>query len=364
MRGLLNFFKYNNAVPIILGVVFIGAGSAFAATDPQAIYSQTQQVVSVDNTYIANKDLTTWTPKILITGVTEDADNYYVAYTFTTIDVVNYAWQDVAKNITMTVNKADLGQRDLGVYVTAQFRNIITNEVAYLSEVQDKAKNDISQKVVATTYGGLVGKFLDTSTETLPGYTPVVSTPIDTTYATSSATPGQPGGDTSGGSSGGSSTLLSLQVLGNNPARIALGAGYADLGVVLLDPTNPNIGYHAFVDGAPSDPPQIDTSTTSAHIIEYRATDQAGNTFSVTRVVLVGDAADPGGEVNTAGAVQAPPAAMPGADVIFDTPAPTSTVDTTPAPDATTTPVEQATSTGQADSSPVSADANGTSTTQ
>jgi len=358
MKGLLNFVKYNNAVPIILGVVFIGAGSAFAATDPQAIYSQQQQVVSTDNTYIANKDLSTWTPKILINGVTEDTDNYYVSYTFTTIDVVDYAWQDAAKNLTMTVSKADLGLRDLGVYVTSQFRNIIANEVAYLTQVQQKAKNDISQKVVATTYGGLVGKFLDSTTETLPGYTPVVTPPADNSYNTVSATPGQPdtsgGGSSSGGSSGGSS-LLSLQVLGNNPAQVAVGSGYNDLGVVLLDPTNPNIGYHAFVDGNPSDPPQIDTSTTSAHVIEYRATDQAGNQLKVVRVVLVGGAADPGGEINTAGSAQAPPAAMPGANVIYDTPAPAATTTASTTPADTTTASTTPTDTTQASSTPAAA---------
>ncbi len=305
MQQILNFFKYNNAFPIMLGVIFLGSGAAFAAVDPEAVYSAQQEVISVDNTYIAGKDFTLWTPRILINEVTEDADNYYVAYALTTIDVVDYAWRDAAKNNVMTVSKADLGVRDLGVYVTGQFRNIIQNELAYLTEVQTNAKKAISQKIVATTYGGLIGKFLDSTTETLPGYVPVVQPPTASNDQAASVLAGSQTTNSSlpTTNSGGSSNLMSLQVLGNNPARVAVGGGYLDLGVLSVNPTNPNIGYHAFVNGIPSDPPSIDTSTTSAHVIEYRATDQAGNHLKVVRIVLVGDAPDPGGAINKAGNV-------------------------------------------------------------
>ena len=174
---LFAFFKYNNAVPITLSVVLLGAGSAFAATDPQAIYSAQQTVTTPDNTYIATVDLNTYTPQIQITGVTEDADTYHVAYTLSTIDIKDAVWQDVTKDGTLTVSKQDLGTEDLGLYATKQFKNIIANELAYLSQVQEKARANITQETVATTYGGLIGKMLSDSTQTLPGYVPVVQTP-------------------------------------------------------------------------------------------------------------------------------------------------------------------------------------------
>jgi hypothetical protein len=297
---LLHFIKYNNAVPIAISLVLLGAGATFAATDPSAIYSAQQQVVSVDNTYIANVDLSSFTPKAQITGVTEDADNYYVAYTFYTIDLKDSVWQNIAKDETMQISKAGLGQYgDLGVYVTQQLKNIIDREALRLKQTQDEARQNISPKVVATTYGGLIGKFLDDTTQTLPGYTPVVTPPpTDTSQTASAASPGE----TSNGGGGGSS-LLSLQLLGNNPAVIALHASYVDLGVVLQDPSAPNLGYHAFVDGSAEDNPSIDTSATGAHTIEYRAVDQNGTNLLVRRVVLVGGASDPGGEISTAGDV-------------------------------------------------------------
>jgi len=91
MRALVNFIKYNNLVPITLGVIFLGSGAAFAASDPQAIYNAQQEVVSVDNTYIVGKDLSAYTPRVQITGVTEDGDNYYVSYVIATIDLNGYA---------------------------------------------------------------------------------------------------------------------------------------------------------------------------------------------------------------------------------------------------------------------------------
>ena len=75
----------------------------------------------------------------------------------------------------MTVAKGAIVGRDLGLYVTEQLKQVIDHEIAYLTEVQDIERKQVSQKVVAVAYSGLVGAFLDDRTEVLPGYTPVVS---------------------------------------------------------------------------------------------------------------------------------------------------------------------------------------------
>ncbi len=351
MKGLLNFIKYNNAVPITLSVVLLGAGSALAASPEvrdaaaAAVLSQQQQVLSVDNTYIVNKDLAHYSPVVFIQGVTEDADNYYVVYRFTTIDLRDYVWRDVQKTEQMVVSKLDLGPyRDLGVYVTQQLRQIVDRELAYLQEVQTNERKHVSQAVVATTYGGIVGKFLDSSTDVLPGYTPVVVAPRE---AYGGVQPGEPnlsvpsgsGGGSSGGgvssgtaagSSGGSSSQIGLQVLGNNPASIPIGTSYIDLGAVLIDPARTNVGVHIYMNGVETVSPSLDTSTTTSYAIEYRATDLQGNTIVARRIVLVGGAPDPGGEISEAGNVNA--------SVIPEPAAPTPTPEPTPAPIPEPTP--------------------------
>jgi len=179
MEKLIRFIQYNNAVPVTLGILLLGGASAFAATQPETIFSAEQMVISVDNTYIADKDLSSYTPQVQITGVTEDADNYFVSYIFKTIDVQDSVWQDVEKSDTMPVVKSVLGEYgDLGVYVAEQLGQNISHEVDRLKEVQTVERRNVTQKTVATAYGGLVGKLLDDKTEVFQGYTPVVTEPI------------------------------------------------------------------------------------------------------------------------------------------------------------------------------------------
>ncbi|GIW68838.1 MAG: hypothetical protein KatS3mg100_332 [Candidatus Parcubacteria bacterium] len=80
-----------------------------------------------------------------------------------------------------------------------------------------------------------------------------------------------------------------ITILGNNPAHIPVGTTYTDLGVLVTDDTSPNIGYTTFVDGREVLTVVLDTSTPGTHLIRYEATDQAGNTASAERVVIVYD---------------------------------------------------------------------------
>jgi hypothetical protein len=297
---LVHFLQYNNAVPIAVSVLMLGAGGTFAATNPEAIYSSTQQVVSVDNSYIVNKDLSAYSPQAQITAVTEDGDNYYVAYDFYTIDLADGVWRDVVKRETMTVSKAFLGQyRDLGVYVTEQIKQNVDAEMARLHDTQDIERKNVTQKVVATSYGGLIGQLLDTSTQVVSDYTPVTeSIPVQQVASAGQTQTDGNSGDSAGGNP---SAQIGLQLLGNNPAVISLHTSYSDLGAVLIDPLHQNVGIHVFQNGAEVMAPTVDTSTTSVATIEYRATDLSGTTVTVRRVVLIGGAQDPGGEITTAG---------------------------------------------------------------
>lgn len=308
MRGFWNFIKYNNTVPLALGALFLSTGAAFAASSEarsmaaSAVYSREQQVLSVDNTYLVNKDLSSYTPRVQITSVTEDDEFYYVGYTLSTIDLVTYAWQDAAKSETMRVSKADLGQYgDLGLYVTAQLRQVVERELTYLKDAQEKERRAVSAAVVSTTYGGLVGQFLDPTTEMLPGYVPVVAAPVEVASGSFSA-PSDASVPADQASAGAQGASVGLQVMGNNPARVPVGASYIDLGVFLYDPHNTNAGVRTYLNGVEVfSSPSVDTSTTTSYAIEYRVADPKGGEVMARRIVLVGSAADPGGAVSAAG---------------------------------------------------------------
>ena len=347
---LLNFLQYNNAVPLTIGIMFFGATGAFAATDPQAIYSTEQHVISIDNTYLASKDFSTWTPRVQITGITEDADNYYVAYAFSTIDLQDSVWQDAQKLVTLTVSKADLGPyRDLGIYVTEQLKQVIDREYGRLVETQDFERKNISQKTVATTYGGLIGKMLDDKTETLPGYTPVVTPPVGASEPSS----GSAVAVNSGTSAEPTSVGGVLQILGNNPSYIPLRSTYADLGAIIVDPRYAQFGIHVFQNGTKVQNVAIDTSTTSETTIRYSVFTGTAYVGDMTRRVFVYDPANPPVFETQAINVSSPPPQV--APVTSPEPASTpspqiSTTDSSPPPTtaplmASTTPDTNASST-------------------
>ncbi len=300
---MIHFLKYHNAVPIIMGALFLSFGGALAASPEvrDAIYDETATVESIDNTYIANKDLASFTPTVRITGVTEDEEQYYVTYTLTTIDVIDYVWKDTTKDRTMTVAKAAIAGRDLGLYVTEQLRQVIDREISYLGEVQEIERQQVSQKTVATAYSGLIGAFLDETTEVLPGYVPVVVPPTPPSgqegAPSSTGSSGEVAGDStstqtpSSGSTttgaGSDQTPPTIQLLGNNPARILVGNSYSDMGAVVTDNVNSNLGYSIMIDGRAVTEVSIDTREEATYVIRYTATDQAGNSAYAERILEV-----------------------------------------------------------------------------
>lgn len=42
MGKLFHFLSYNNAVPIVISVVILGAGSAYAANNPEVLFPEVQ----------------------------------------------------------------------------------------------------------------------------------------------------------------------------------------------------------------------------------------------------------------------------------------------------------------------------------
>ena len=299
MQRLLHFVKYNNALPIGFAILFLGATGVFAAS-PEArdsIVKQESKVVSIDNSYIVNINLSSFTPRVEIREVTEDDANYYVSYVLYTIDLHEGVWQDLGKETVLQVAKTALDGRDLGLYVTEELKEVIDGESRRLVDTQEIERGvGLSNKIVATAYSGLVGKFLDGSQETLPGYQPVIPDPVPQTIVSVDGTSQDSGSnqtDTSSTSSQPTSTSKVsgdssdteppvIQILGINPANLLVGARYVDLGAVVTDNVNRNIGID--VTGA-----EIDTLTPGEYTVTYYAEDVAGNSTTATRLVIVTD---------------------------------------------------------------------------
>jgi len=77
-------------------------------------------------------------------------------------------------------------------------------------------------------------------------------------------------------------------VNGANPAIIPVGDTYSDLGATITGPQQDlNLGITTYVNGAPMNPVQIDTTHAATDTIDYVVTDSAGLTSTSTRTVIV-----------------------------------------------------------------------------
>lgn len=165
MKYLFNFLKYNNAVPVILFVVLLGAGAAFAASPEfrQSVFPAAGVVSvplapkSVDASMLLGERLDNYDLALHIDSITEDAASYRVAYSYRTLEVVSEAWTEVRKAGNLNVPKKLLGNRDLGSYLSDQIGQVVDRELAYLREAQ-AAIREKSAPQEASEYASLVGK--------------------------------------------------------------------------------------------------------------------------------------------------------------------------------------------------------------
>lgn len=105
--------------------------------------------------------------------------------------------------------------------------------------------------------------------------------------------PTPPAGGTGGGGSSTSTPDTEAPVItlnGNNPATVSVGSVYTDLGAIITDNVDRNLGFTVSLNGGPSitlDQLSVDTSTSTTQTIVFSATDQAGNVGTATRTVVV-----------------------------------------------------------------------------
>lgn len=171
MKSLLNFLKYNNAVPIVLAAVILGAGAAFAASPElrQSVFpsgstpsAAKEKAKPTDAKKLLSENLGKFDLDVRIDAVTEDATEYHAAYSYTTLEVADGAWKEARKKGKMDIPKALLGKRDLKTYLVEQIGQVIDREIAYLSEAQSSIRTKNAAEK-SKEYAALSGTEIDAS---------------------------------------------------------------------------------------------------------------------------------------------------------------------------------------------------------
>lgn len=80
---------------------------------------------------------------------------------------------------------------------------------------------------------------------------------------------------------------FTITINGDNPATINVDDSYADLGATATDNVDKTLGLKYFLNGALVSNIVIDTSAAATDTIDYVATDNAGNTSTSTRTVII-----------------------------------------------------------------------------
>lgn len=180
MRSLLDFIKYNNAVPLILAVLLLGTGVVFAANPAvrEALFPTdagplTPPPAARTEVLLAT-DLEAFDMAFRVDAVVEAGQSYRIGYSYRTLEVAADAWQVVPKAKNMDIPKDLLGKRDLGLYAAEQIGQVMDREIAYLSEVQARARKPDPRGAASGEYAGLVGKTLDAEDKRFEAYKPVV----------------------------------------------------------------------------------------------------------------------------------------------------------------------------------------------
>ena len=170
MNKLTQLLAYHNAVPILVGILFLSAGVAFAASPDvrEAITATVAPTPPVDVSVLADADLSHFDPHIQITEVREDEAHYYVSYRYNTFTIEENAWQESQVEKTLMVSKTELGSADLKAYALAQLQEVGQYEVAYLKRAQSEAIASLQDAEEGSRETGLAGLIVGLKAALIP----------------------------------------------------------------------------------------------------------------------------------------------------------------------------------------------------
>ena len=112
--------------------------------------------------------------------------------------------------------------------------------------------------------------------------------------ANQSANPPESSPASSPSTSAATDTPPVIQINGDNPSIVQVGAIYNDLGATITGPQpDLNLGIQTYLNGVATSPIIIDTSAAATDTIDYVVTDQNRLTSTSTRTVIVEPATSP-----------------------------------------------------------------------
>lgn len=180
MRSIIDFIKYNNAVPLILAVLMLGTGVVFAANPAvrESLFPTDSGPIgpppATEVDELLSTDPEDFEKSFRIDSVAEVGQSYRIGYSYRTFEVTDNRWQVVAKTKELDIPKALLGKRDLGLYAAEQIGQVMDREIAYLDAVRAHALKLDQKANSSREYGDLVGRSLDAEKRRFDGYNPVV----------------------------------------------------------------------------------------------------------------------------------------------------------------------------------------------
>jgi hypothetical protein len=197
-KKIIRFIKYNTIITAMIAIAFIAVASVMAANEDvkKVIGEEIVERSGVDNTVLLAADLENFDLKMEITGALEDEENFYIDYQYNTLAIKDNVWQEVLVEKQLTVSKASLDGRDLGLYLMEELGEIIDYQLAFLKEVQEKEEEKgVTVVLEKTEYTGLIGLVFNTKTKELSGYEPVVKPEVADSSAPQPSGTMEPTGD-------------------------------------------------------------------------------------------------------------------------------------------------------------------------
>jgi len=173
-KKAIKFIKYNNAMVLILAVIFIIGSGVFAQTETgQALIGEKQtNIEGTDNTLLLEADLNAFNMDFKIEKIEQDDKYYYVIYTY--LDLVNTgdAWEyQMIEKSRKVSKKADI---DLGQYLAEELSEEYEARIKELKEKQAKAGETGEElRLEVTEYSGLIGQTLEAAGKVFSNYEPI-----------------------------------------------------------------------------------------------------------------------------------------------------------------------------------------------
>src|SRR3989344_5982764 len=172
---ILDFVEFHKALTISLAVLLSLVGVSFAAVPDLGSYffKSEETITSVDNSAIINADLDNLDHNLKINSLRENSSGYEIGYSHDTLGIADGFWQKISLNKTVSVDRSALVNESLGKYVAGKIVDDLSSEIAHLKLIQaNEQSKGLTQKVVTTTYSGVIGGFFDETIEVVDNTAP------------------------------------------------------------------------------------------------------------------------------------------------------------------------------------------------